>query len=165
MNLTQIKKALTELLQRAPGLSGLEVLPAFPAQRHLPLPGPVIVLGIDGLELSPGSLSGLSGEPSGGLVSVTIRLDFFAPGEDGPDLHLLYEALCAALIEKGSAFGLSRVWCDPLRWDDAAGAYRLGGRALLRGRAKGGGSREESPSITGFRLRISHEMGEQKDVR
>jgi len=152
MNLTQLKQAFTELLQSAPSLSQTEVLPAFPAGRHLPFPGPAIILGIDGVELTPGSLGGFSAEQSGDLAAITARFDFFAPGKDGPDLHLLYEALCAALMDCGPAFGLSRIWCDSLIWDETAGSYRLSARALLRGRAKSGAPRWQEAGIADFRL-------------
>ena len=154
MNFTQLKLALTQLLQSAPGLAQTEILPAFPAGMHLPLPGPAIVLGIDGVELTPASLGGFSSEQAGDLAAVTARFDFFAPGKDGPDLHILYEALCAALLDSGPAFGFSRIWCDPLAWDNAADSYRLSARALLRGRAKAGSPRQQEAAIVDFRVAV-----------
>ena len=152
MDLTQLKQALADLLQGAPGLGEAEVLPAFPAGKHLPLTGPAIILGVDGMELSPAGLGGFSPKEAGSLAAITVRFDLFSPGKDGPNLHLLHEALCRSLMEKGESFGLAKIWCDPLAWDDSAGSYRLSARALLRGRARSGSVREAQGGIFDFRL-------------
>jgi len=152
MDLTALKQALAELLQSASGLAEAEVLPAFPAKKHLPLQSLAILLGIDGLELTPGGLGGFCHGQDGSPASITIRFDLFAPGSGGRDLAILYEALCAALVQSSAQFGLSRIWRDPLAWDDAAGSYRLTARAILQGRARAGIGREAQPTISDFRL-------------
>ena len=162
MDLTQLKQSLCELLQGAPGFAQVEVLRAFPAQRHLPLPGPTLILGIDGLELTGGGLDGLGSLQAGGQAAVSVRLDIFAPGDDGHGLHPLYEALCSVMMERGGAYGLARLWCEPLRWDEAAASYRLSARALLRGRASGGPPREDEARITGFKLARKEGMSDVK---
>ena len=151
MNFGELKQALAELVQKAPGLAEVDVLSTFPIPKHLPLGGPCVLLGIDGLELTPGGLGGFSREQAG-EASVTLRLDFYDPRGDGAGLQLLYEALCAALIQGSAGFGLSRVWRDPVTWDDAAGSYRLSARCLLRGMARPGSPRQSDATISGFRL-------------
>ena len=153
MDLTQLKRSVCGLLQGAPGLAAVDVLSAFPAQRHLPLAGPTLIVSFDALNLTLGALEGFCAEQAGGgNAAITLRLDLFAPGADGHDLYPLHEALCAILMERGSAFGLARLWCQPLSWDEAAGSYRLTSRILLRGRAKGGTPREGAATITDFTL-------------
>ena len=150
MDLISLKQALAELVQSAPGLAEVDVLSAFPVEKHLPLAGPCVLLGVDELELAPAGLGGFSGEH--GDASVTVRLDFFDPRGGGADLQLMYEALCAALLQAGAGFGLGRIWRDPITWDDGASSYRLSARCLLRGRARPGAPRQTDATISGFRL-------------
>ena len=158
MDLSALKQAFAELVQSGPGLAEVDVLPAFPVGKHLPLAGPCVLLGVDGLEIAPGGLGGFSIEQ--GEASVTVRLDFFDPRGGGARLQQMYEALCSALMQAGAAFGLSRVWRDPITWDDAAGSYRLSARCLLRGRARPGTARQTDPTISGFRLARKDEVND-----
>ena len=152
MDLAGLKQALAEVVQSAPGLAQVDVLPAFPVRKHLPLAGASILLGIDGMELTPAGLGGFASEQAGDSASVTVRFDLYDSRGAGADLQLFYEALCGALIQQSAAFGLSRVWRDAITWDDAAGSYRLSARALLRGRARPGAARQTDANISGFRL-------------
>jgi len=150
VELNALKQALTEIIQAERGLAGMEVLVGFPAGSHLPLSGPAILLAIDGLELFPASLNGFEQEGAG--AEVTVRFDFFSPRQGGHTLHLLYEALCAALAGSGQNLGLTRIRRDALVWDEIPGCYRLTAGATLKGRATIGRGRAPEPNITDFRL-------------
>ena len=150
MQISALKEAIAELVRGGRGLAEAEVLAAFPAGSHLPLPGPALLLSIDGLELTPDSLGGLG--PGGGQAEVTLRFDFFAPRQAGDCLQSLYEALCAVLLEQGGRFGLTRIRREALIWDEMAGGYRLTARASLRGRASAGGGGAGAANISDFKL-------------
>jgi len=152
MNLGGIKQALGQLVAMGPGLSGVEVLMAFPHGSALPLAGPAVLISIDSLELTPAGLGSFAGAGPGENAGVSVRFDFFSPGRGGPALDEYYEALCAELLKQGGAFGLSKVWSERTVWDDMAGSYRLSARALLSGRARAGERREEAASIEDFKL-------------
>ena len=136
MNLSEIKEALGRMVALAPGLSQVEVLVAQPVGSALPLSGPAVFIGIESVELTPGALGCFAGGSAGESASVVVRFDFFSPGQSGPELDTLYEALCAVLLEQGAAFGLSRVWSERTAWDDMAGSYRRSARAQLNGRVR-----------------------------
>ena len=138
----------------APGLSRVEVLAALPAGSALPLSEPAVFIGIESVELTPGGLGCFAGGSAGESAGVVVRFDFFSPGQSGSGLDELYEALCAALLEQGAAFGLSRIWSERTVWDDMAGSYRRSARAQLNGRARVGTAREEAAvRIEGFELK------------
>ena len=153
MDLGGLKQALSRLIALGSGLSQVEVLAAFPHGSALPLKGPSVFVSIDSLELTPASLGGIAASPAGEDAAITVRFDFFSPGRGGPCLDELYEALCTVLLERGSGFGLRRIWSERTAWDDMAGSYRLSARALLGGRARAGAGRKDAAGIEGFVLR------------
>lgn len=159
--MNEIKELAARWLESWPGLAGCGVLREYPARRELPLKGPALVVGLDGVDLSPAGLDGYLGTREGGPAGgpahlygnwavLTLRLDLYLPGSDGGGCHRLYEEVCAALTARAAAFGLLRLWCDPLAWDSAAGASRLTARAALRAAFSG---EERAESFAHYRVR------------
>ena len=154
MDLGGLKQALARMIALGPGLSQVEVLCAFPHGSALPLVGPAVLISVDGLELTPAGLGGFAHSEAGENASVTLRFDFFSPGEGGPGLDGYCEALCAVLLSHGGEFGLRRVWSERTAWDDMAGSYRRSARAQFVGwaRAGAGGAVAGPAGIEDFRL-------------
>ena len=154
MNLSGLRAALGRMVALAPGLSQVEVLAALPVGSALPLSSPAVFIGVESLELTPGGMGSFSGSSAGENIVVVARLDFYSPGQSGGGLDEIYEALCAALLEQGAAFGLSRIWSERTVWDDMAGSYRRTARVQLSGRARVGSGREQPAGIEGFELAV-----------
>lgn len=147
-------------------LREVEILCEYPPKRVLPLKRPALVIGLDGIDLSPAGLGSYLGREPAGLgeivslygtaAIVTLRMDLYLPGADGNGCHRLYEALCVAMTQQSTPFGLLRLWCEPLRYDSSAGAQRLTARAAFRAAFTG---RETQSAITQYHVRS--EVGDQ----
>jgi hypothetical protein len=157
-DLQALKSQLIKKLRENPLLLGCDIIEAFPKERFMPGRA-AIAVGLCGLSLCPASLGGFSAAPSEQCpagVSITLRLDLYAPGKDGRRVHSLYESLCCALLEEAAGFGLSNILSEPLRRDESAAAWHLPAKAVLHGMITG--KKRPSPTepfggnITGFVL-------------
>lgn len=159
--MTRLKERLAAYLREWAGLREADILCEYPPRRRLPLERPALVVGLEGVELSPAGLDGflgLEGESAPGQLSllygsaaaVTLRLDLYLPGSDGAGCHRLYEELCTALTAGAAELGLLRIGCDPIGYDSAAAACRLTARARLRAAFAG---RETQAMLTDYRVR------------
>lgn len=136
--MTELKQALVGYLREK--LPGVDVLAEYPAAKKRPLDRAVLAVGIEEIELTPAGFGGLLGEEQGrevlgGSAKITARLDIYAPGppDSGAFCCRIWETVCNALLEKAAAFGVTRLWCENLRWDDGAGTSRLTARVALQG--------------------------------
>lgn len=153
----ELKTDLVQYLQGREGFDGVRIQAAFPAdKREYPLKQPVVAVGLDSVEISPGGLGGYWGEREGEALfgdgaQITVRFDLYAPApEGGGRLHDLYEALCGALMPVAGPFGLTRLWCGEAAYDKEAAANRLVAKATLRAAVLRG---EDEPRIRAFELR------------
>ncbi len=160
--MNELKETVAAHLRGWTGLAGCDILCEYPARRALPLQRAALAVGLDGVDLSPAGLGNYLGAGEraadgaalsalyGSAAIVTLRLDLYLPGPDGAGCHRLYEELCAALTAAAARFGLLRLWCDPIKYDDNAGASRLTARAALRAAFTG---RESVAVIREYRVR------------
>lgn len=159
--MNQVKQAIARHLAGWTGLSHVTILCEYPAKRALPLKGPTLVVGLDGVDLSPAGLDSylgrdISASPGqvtalyGSTAILTLRLDLYLPGSDGSGCHQLYEELCAALTARAMGFGLLRLWCNEIQYERATAASRLTARAALRAAFTG---RETEAEILDYQVR------------
>ena len=159
--MTFVKEAVARHLAGWTGLSGVQILWEYPKERAFPLKGPTLVVGLDGVDLSPAGLDNYLGrDPSsptgqvtalyGSTAILTLRLDLYLPGSDGSGCHRLYEEVCAALTARAAGFGLLRIWCEAVKYESAAAASRLTARAALRAAFTG---RETEAEILDYQVR------------
>jgi len=158
---TEIKETIARYLAGWTGLSRVEILCEYPKERAFPIRRPTLVVGLEGVDLSPAGLDSYLGRaPSsppgqvttlyGSTAILTLRLDLYLPGSDGSGCHRLYEEICAALTHRAAGFGLLRVWCDAVKYESAMAASRLTARAALRAAFTG---RETAEEIRDYQVR------------
>lgn len=136
-----LKATLLDYLRPLPAFRQAKLLEEFPAgAREYPLRVPTLAVGIDGVEASSGGLGGYWGEEETGAASIygkaltlTLRFDLLCdPGKGGSACHLLWEALCAALMLEQCPLPFQRLWCGQLEYDKALSLNRLTARGTLR---------------------------------
>jgi len=126
MTLTKLRTKVLKLLCEHSFFSGYKIITEYPgAIRTLPVKQPILVIGIDRVELTAGAMGGYFGEienyvPTGPYTEITLRFDFLLPHSlDFP--ADLAEELFSCLFAPLSA---EKLWCDTISHDKAAMANR-----------------------------------------
>ena len=138
-SLSEARAGIAELLSGDIRFEGVRVIGEYSGtQRHLPVTQTTIAVGIDRVELSPAALGGFMGETPGGtpgiceysgpLAEVTFRFDCYKAQSEPFDNHFIeniYETLLPL-------WGITRIWCEPIRSEKQALASHLRIFAAMR---------------------------------
>lgn len=138
-SITELKYRVADYLRNNGSLAAAKVMTAFPSsQRDFPLIKPVVAVGLEGVELTPGGFGGYWGENSGESLygsgaAITLRLDLYCPlSQSGDGCHDLYEAICDRLMLRQNPFGVLKLRCGEISYDKLACANRLTALCTLR---------------------------------
>lgn len=103
-SILEVKAKILEILGSAPAMYGVLVKGEFEKEKKLPQTKPLIIVGIDKVELEPvglGGYLGVAGENSrwGGWGKITLGFDCYSGIDATVSTTEIFERLCTALIE------------------------------------------------------------------
>ena len=122
MTLTEIRDEAASLLCAQPFFAEYKIIAEYPgAARQLPLKSPLLVVGIDKIELGAGAMGGYFGEsggnvPTGPYGEITLRLDVLLPQNMNFPARLAEEIFACIFANMGA----QRLWCSEISRDKAA---------------------------------------------
>lgn len=138
-SITQLKRQVADYLRNNGSLATAKVMTSFPsAQRDFPLKKPLVAVGLEGVELTPGGFGGYWGERGeqslyGSSAAITLRIDLYCPvSHSGDGCHDLYETICDRLMLRQNPFGALKLGCGEIGYDKLAWANRLTVLCTLR---------------------------------
>lgn len=132
-----VKAKIAAYIKADGRFAGADVSTAFSqAQRKFPLKKPLVLVGVQALEVLPGAMGRYFGgtvqdglmqtEVFGSEAIVTLRFDLYSPTmSGGKGCEQLHEGLCDALVLSQGEINLEQLECGEIIYDKSAGSSRM----------------------------------------